>query len=106
MAEHVGKRQRFINCVNRNLERVLHVNEQQEESSTTTVLYEDDFERFFKVQRSINEIRRLLLLVPRGLRTRLHNCEPLQRIREALTGLRLDQLPGELLDQLNELNLL
>lgn len=117
MAERLGKRQRFIACINRNLERVLNVeqdysgasdsrqSEQQEESSST-IMYEDDYEKFFRMQRRINEVRRLLLLIPRGMRTRLHDCEPLQRLREALRDLRLDQLPGELINQLNELNLL
>lgn len=114
MAEQLGRRRRFIACINRNLERVLHVNEtdysdadnirQSAQDALDTTL-EEQRERLVRRTQQLNEIRRLLLLVPRGIRTRLHNCEPLQRLREALREVRLDQLPGELLDQLNELNI-
>lgn len=113
-----SKRRMFIGLVNRGLERVLNVGQQdysgandsrqsidqQEESSTTTALYEDDYEKFFRTQRRINEVRRLLLLLPRGLRARLNNSEVVTSIRQLLADINLSELPGDLLDQLKDFN--
>lgn len=112
-----SKRRMFIGLVNRGLERVLNVGQQdysgandsrqsieQQEESSTTALYEDDYEKFFRTQRRINEVRRLLLLLPRGLRARLNNSEAVTMIRDLLRDINLSELPGDLLDQLKDFN--
>lgn len=112
-----SRRRRFISAVNNTLERLLHVNDQNDYSvsddrqSDELIDIEQDLsleqqrEEFFRNHRRIQEIQRLLLLIPRGLRNRLQNSETLNRIRDLLRDVRLEQLPGHVLDQLNELNL-
>lgn len=110
-----GRRRRFINFVNRNLERALAVNT----PSQGRVVYETENPLFESTssedlaaisedqQRRLRRLERLnaiLLAVPRALRGRVENSHIIQQLREAVSGLRIDQLPEALLEQLNELN--
>lgn len=90
------RRRRFANFVNRNLERALMIRQDNNNRIEET---EEEVQN--QVQR-IAQIRAILASIPRGVRRLVAN-ETLQRIREALSGLRIDQLPAEILEQLNEL---
>lgn len=108
-----SKRRAFIALVNRGLERVLHVRDEQEfdfvvDEQPTAVVdeQEEQYQRNRALTLRINELRRLLLLIPRGIRNRFQNSETMNRIREIIHNADwLSQLPDDLLNELREFNL-
>lgn len=112
-----ARRRRFINFVKTGLERALAVNTPgQRLPQNTEEIYEEDnvlFEQEEQLVDNLNEdqrerirtlekLNRLLLAMPRALRTRAENSHIVERIREALSGLRIDQIPEALMETINE----
>lgn len=113
-----SRRRRFINGVNSLLTRALNVNDQDDYSDhevrqsedihyvpTPQELLDQEREQYFRVHRQIQELRRLVTIVPRGIRRRLMESETMNRIKEILDNTRLEDLPGDLLEVLNDLNI-
>lgn len=115
------KRRRLISFVNRNLERILAVNTPADgrvDSDTYNVtidtteenpLFETDSDQELDAiieeqkQRRVQKLLVLLNTIPRGIARRLIPRETINNIREALHGLRIDQLPAAIINQLNEI---
>lgn len=115
------KRRRLISFINRNLERILAVNTPADgrvDSDTYNVtidtteenpLFETDSDQELDAiieeqkQRRVQKLLVLLNTIPRGIARRLIPRETINNIREALHGLRIDQLPAAIINQLNEI---
>lgn len=115
-----SKRRRFISFVNRNLERALAVNTPAQgrvQNNTNDIITEENalFETSSEETiaaitaeqerrlRALHRLNQLLLAVPRAMRRRAENSHILQQIRETLAGLRVDEIPEALLQQINDL---
>lgn len=106
-----GRRRRFINFVNRNLERVLAVNTPIEGrvenvQEIDNILFEEEENQVINEEeknRRILALIQLLARIPRGISRRLINNHLVEQIREAVRGLRIDQLPAAIVQQLNEI---
>lgn len=104
-----ARRRRFINFVNRNLERALAVNTpiegrvennvQEEYQEEDIVLINEEQERQL---RRVEKLHRILLAIPRALRNRVENSDLVQRLKEAVAGLRIDQIPEAVMETLND----
>lgn len=101
--ENQGRRRRFIAMVNRNLEGLLRVNVAAEEVEEVALEEnEEQFQQLARRTRQINEIRRLVRLVPRAIINRVAHSTAIARIRELIADLRVENLPQDLLDFLND----
>lgn len=102
-------RRAFIAKVNRGLERVLRVSAEEPEELPLTPEQlaaqeqEEQYQQLATATLRVAELRRLLLLIPRGLRTFGRNNTTVIRIRELLANMRLDTLPADLVELINEL---
>jgi hypothetical protein len=110
-------RRAFIAKVKSGLEKVLLVEDIEPEIEAESELpptpeellaqeHDEEYLKLVKATRRIQEIRRLLFLLPRGLKNLVRNNPVSARIRELLDGVRLDTLPGDLLEKLNDLNII
>lgn len=110
------KRRRFISFVNRNLERVLAINTPTEGRIDSETFYfntvettsEEDLQAISAEQqehqlRKRDKVLAIIATIPRGIARRLIPRDTLNNLREALQGLRLDQLPAAILEQINEI---
>lgn len=104
------RRRRFINFVNRNLERALAVNTPSEgrvEIEQQNPLFEDEeiiiIEDEQQKERRIARLITILAAIPKGIARRLIPRAQIDQLRNALGGLRLDQLPAAIIEQLNEI---
>lgn len=95
------RRRRFITLVNRGLERVLAVNtpiegrvEQQQEQAEVSL--EEQTSR-------IRQLRAILAAIPNGIARRVVDNQTVARIRELLQGVRLDSLPDDIINMINEI---
>lgn len=108
-----GRRQRFVNFVSRNLERALRVDQADSAAEeevpeevlpmTPQQLLDLEREEYFRVHRAVQRLRELVLILPRGVRRHLLQHPVVLEVRELLRGLRVDQIPAELLNLLNDL---
>jgi len=100
-----SKRRRFINLVNRNLEALLNVTHQEQVLEYELDVVEDDYEeerrRLTLRTRQINELRAILTALPRAVR-RLAQGRIAMQIRDYIHDIRLENLPQDVLDMLNE----
>lgn len=110
-----ARRRRFVAFVNRNLERALAVNTPTEgriENNNNVVTEENPLfveeqdvvlltEEEQKRLRRLQKLHAMLLAIPRGIRNRLEENRILQELREAIAGLRVDQIPEAIMDTLN-----
>lgn len=107
------RRRRFITFVNRNLERVLAVNnpiEGRVENENTEVYYqntevedEDTVVVTEEQKRRLERLVAILARIPSGIQRRFLNNHVVEEVRNAVRGLRLDQIPEALLEQLNNI---
>jgi len=105
-----SKRRLLINAVTRGLEKVLRVEEQSSNHPNEvevislpprpTEIDEAESEQRRKI---VREIRRLLFVIPRGLRTRLLTCPGVSRIRELVEGIDIRTLPEDIFNALTEM---
>lgn len=107
-------RRAFIARVNRGLERVLRVSEEEPEVESdlpptpeelAAQEQEEQYNQLARRTAQIAELRRLVLALPRGLRAIYRHNPAVVRIRELLNGLNLATLPADLADLINELPL-
>lgn len=102
--ERLSKRRRFINCVNRNLEHLLNVNDPEQvldEEWNVVDEVEEQRRRLIIRTRQINELRSILTALPRAMR-RLATGRIATQIKDYIHDIRLENLPQDVLDMLNE----
>lgn len=109
------RRRRFITFVNRNLERILAVNnpvegrvelvtdENTEVYYETTEVTDEDTVVTDEQKRRLERLVAILAKIPSGIQRRFVNNHVVEEVREAVRGLRLDQIPEVLLEQLNNI---
>lgn len=97
------RRAMFADWANRNLRRALRIHDNQDNSLAIEHEIEEDIVLTVEeTEQKLTKIRALLAAIPRGIRRVVQN-NVLERIREALHGLRIDQIPEELMEQLNNI---
>lgn len=101
------KRRRFISFVNRNLERVLAVNTPQEGRLETTTS-EEDIQAITEEQREehtrrLAAVMTLLKALPKAAVNKVSHNHIVDQIRAAVSGLRIDQIPEAIMEQINEI---
>lgn len=110
----MSRRVRFIAAVNRNLERVLRVNvpEAEELPQVEGVILPPTPEELLVLeagnvqQQRLQVLRRVLFAIPSGVARRMLQHHTVLEIRELLRNVRLEDIPGELLEILNNLDFL
>lgn len=111
-----SRRRRFISYVNTRLERALNVPPQQEEQSVQLIYNDQSFtlpltpEQLLVQERAqlllhnhrLRELRRVVLSLPRALRTLVHDHPLVDRAKELIEQLRTE-IPDHIDHFLNEL---
>lgn len=106
-ASKMSRRVRFIAAVNRSLERVLHVAPEEEVVNLPPTPEELLLIEAGNVQQQrLQVLRRVLFAIPSGVARRMLQHHTVLEIRELLRNVRLEDIPRELLDILNNLEFL
>lgn len=96
--ELIGRRRRFIGAVTRGLEALLHIVEEE----AVAIEQEEQFRQLATRTRQLNELRNLINSIPRQAR-RLVQGAAAQRIREYIQDIRIENIPADLLQLINDI---